>query len=179
MDTVKKVKIVGIGLIILGTVIMGASTQVSEPDTKVEIVEEFDFSYAQSVTPTPAVGSYTTKNITAEDVHKTYNMSDLNDSTQESIRVAREEGRATFGTPTEIERGRFIVRFDTEEDASEPSEVVFESQPDGVTPSQVSLTGMTSLLGGFIAILLLKGSRELPDEIERASKDSRWEYNLK
>lgn len=179
MDTVKKVKIVGIALIILGAVLMGASTQVSEPDTKVEMVGEFDVSYAQSVTPTPAVGSYTPENITAEEVHTTYNMSNLDESTQETIRVAREEGRATVGTLTEIEQGRFIVRFDTEEDASEPSEVVFESQPNGVTPSQVSLIGIVSLLGGLIVILSLKGSRELPDEIERASKDSRWEYNLK
>lgn len=175
MNDIKQVKVVGISLIIIGFLLLGAGTQVSEPRIQVNEVGDFNFSYAESVSPTPAIGSYTSQNVSAEEVHTTYNISELDDSTKEKIRTANEEGK-TITSEFAIEEDRFIVRFGEEEDRDE---VVYSTQPNGILPDQIIISGIISLIVGAIVLISMRGGRDLPDAIEREDPDSRWDFELK
>lgn len=175
MNDIKQVKIVGISLMIVGFLLLGAGTQVSEPKIQVNEVGDFNFSYAESVSPTPAIGSYTSQNISAEEVHTTYNISELNDSTREKIRTASEEGKM-ITDEFAIEEDKFIVRFGEEEDNDE---VVYSAQPNGVLPQQITISGFISLIVGVLVLISMRGGRDLPDSIEREDSDSRWDFGLK
>lgn len=175
MNDINRVKVVGISLIVIGILLLGAGTQVSEPRIQINEVGEFNFSYAESVSPTPAIGSYTSQNISAKEVHKTYNISELDDSTKEKIRTADEEGK-TITDEFAIEEDRFIVRFGEEENNDE---VVYSSQPNGVLPEQIIISGIISLIVGTLVIVSMSGGRDLPDSIETEDSDSRWDFRLK
>lgn len=175
MNYIDKVKVVGIFLMITGVLLMVGSTQVSEPRVEINEVGEFNFSYAESIGPTPAIGSYTSQNVSAEEVHKTYNISKLDDSTEKKIRTADEEGRLITDDFT-IEENRFIVRFGEDKNNNT---VVYSTQPNGILPEQVVISGFILLISGTVAVASMRGQRNLPDSIKIDESDSRWEFGLK
>ena len=173
MDTIKTTKILGLALIIVGVGALAGASIMTQPPTTVEKVGEFNQSYAESRTPSSAFGGYNGENISAGDVHTVYNATELNNETLGAIQEAREQGISSVqGPEQEIIGGRFIVLFDGGE------QIVFSASSSGITKGQSTLAGLLSLFAGLLILSILRGDKQLPDKVKRASEDSRWDYDV-
>lgn len=174
MDIVKGVTILGYVMMIAGICSLGYGLYIPASEMNVSHVTEFNQTYADNQTSEPfsLVGTEENESeIEPLEVHVTVNESEIGENNSEALReIIGTNESAIIDRPNELSFDRFIVGF------GEDNYQVYDSVPDSLTQSQLSVGGIIMIFTGFLITANMRaGSVSESDGIVQRD-DGEWEY---
>lgn len=174
MDIVKGVTLLGYIIMIAGICSLGYGLYIPASEMSVSHVTEFNQTYADNQTSDPLSFIGTEDNeseIEPLEVHVTVNESEIDENNSEALRkIVGTNETAIIDRPNELSFNRFIVGF------GEDNYQVYDSVPDSLTQSQLSVAGIIMMFTGFLIITNMRaGSVSRSDRIVQRD-DGEWEY---
>ena len=178
MELPNLVRYLTIIITVSGLIIFGFGMYLPNPDASINYVSEFDQEYAQENNEENGLripfSDNQDKNLTAEDIHKTYSSEDFSNETMETFRSNIESGRTFSVSEGNVTQyiGRFILTFEN------GSQYVYEGSFDGLYPPRVALLRLISAIIGVMAYSSIRRTKNnIPDGLVE-SDETRWKYEF-
>lgn len=160
-------------LIIVGVGSMIGGATMDHPGYEVNYLTEYNEQYGEDRQQDNYAIDIITNNsdddVEPSDIHRTYNISQFNNETQDKLRDIRGTDNSTIIYDSNLTQGRIIIHMDNQS-------YVYESSRDGVTPQQLGIFGVFMILIGLgLQISLQSAKEKIPDDVEK-SDDGEWIY---